>query len=156
MQPGDRIDPGAEARPVRAADTRRSVRPHHVGHVLECGALACDPGSPSDCLVAEVYDDGTALFVAPNPDRRCTPSSIAAHSLYEESHPQLQFYPEGILVMEKTEFHARDGRTAAIRNSQFKTLMMPGGMGSTHKVLILGKNVGTPALRGCSFRVRVT
>ena len=26
--------------------------------------------------------------------------SIAAHSLYEESHPQLQFYPEGVLLME--------------------------------------------------------
>ena len=37
-----------------------------------------------------------------------------------------------------------------------KTLIMPGGIGSTHKVLILGKGVGTPALRGCSFKVRVT
>ena len=37
-----------------------------------------------------------------------------------------------------------------------KTLVMPGGIGSTHKVLILGKGVGAPALRGCSFRVRVT
>ena len=37
-----------------------------------------------------------------------------------------------------------------------KTLLMPGGLGSTHKVLILGKGVGMPALRGCSFRVRVT
>ena len=92
---------------------------YHVGHVLECGALACDPGSPSDCLVAEVYDDGTALFVAPNASRRCTPYSIAAHSLYEESHPQLQFYPEGILAMEKTEFFARDARTSGIRNSVF-------------------------------------
>src|SRR5271156_4550667 len=92
---------------------------YHVGHILECGALACDPGSPSDCLVAEVYDDGTALFTAPNPARRCTPYSIAAHSLYEESHPQLQFYPEGILVMEKTQFFSRDARTAGIRNSVF-------------------------------------
>jgi SAM-dependent MidA family methyltransferase len=46
--------------------------------------------------------------------------------------------------------------SSAIRNRQFKTLMMPGGMGSTHKVLIFGKGVGAPALRGCSFRVRVT
>ena len=93
---------------------------YHVGHVLECGALACDPGSPSDCLVAEIYDDGSALFVAPNPERRCTPYSIAAHSLYEESHPQLQFYPEGILAMEKTRvLRAKDARTAGIRNSQF-------------------------------------
>src|ERR1700719_332577 len=88
---------------------------YHVGHVLECGALACDPGSPPDCLVAEVYDDGTALFVAPNPSRRCTSYSIAAHSLYEESHPQLQFYPEGILAMEKTQFFSRDDRSAGIR-----------------------------------------
>ena len=92
---------------------------YHVGHVLECGALACDPGSPSDCLVAEVYDDGTAMFSAPNLARRCTAYSIAAHSLYEESHPQLQFYPEGILVMENTQFFCRDSRTAGIRGSQF-------------------------------------
>jgi SAM-dependent MidA family methyltransferase len=37
-----------------------------------------------------------------------------------------------------------------------KTLMIPGGLGSTHKVLILGKNVGEPALLGCSFRQRIT
>jgi len=45
---------------------------------------------------------------------------------------------------------------STIRNPQFKTLLMPGGLGSTHKVLILGKGVGTPALRGCSFKARVT
>lgn len=45
---------------------------------------------------------------------------------------------------------------SALRNPQFKTLMLPGGIGSTHKVLILSKGVGTPPLRGLSFRVRVT
>jgi SAM-dependent MidA family methyltransferase len=45
---------------------------------------------------------------------------------------------------------------SAIRNPQFKTLIVPGGLGSTQKVLILGKGVGTPALTGCSFTVRVT
>jgi SAM-dependent MidA family methyltransferase len=37
-----------------------------------------------------------------------------------------------------------------------KTLLMPGGLGSTHKVLILGKDVGTPVLQGCSYGLRVT
>ena len=37
-----------------------------------------------------------------------------------------------------------------------KTLIMPGGLGSTHKVLILGKGVGAPRLRGGSFSVRIT
>jgi SAM-dependent MidA family methyltransferase len=44
----------------------------------------------------------------------------------------------------------------AIRNPQFKTLIMPGGMGSTYKVLVLGKGVGSPALKGCSFSRRAT
>lgn len=106
-----------------AADmVRKSIDPgiaYHVGHVLECGALACDPGTPSDSLIAEVYDDGTALFVAPNPDRSCTPYSIAAHSLYEEGHPELQFYPEGVLVMEHTEFFAKGDRVTGIKGSRF-------------------------------------
>ena len=37
-----------------------------------------------------------------------------------------------------------------------KTLIMPGGLGSTHKVLIFGKGVGAPALVGCSYRQRIT
>jgi SAM-dependent MidA family methyltransferase len=37
-----------------------------------------------------------------------------------------------------------------------KTLLLPGGLGSTHKVLIFGKGVGTPELMGCSYRVRLT
>jgi SAM-dependent MidA family methyltransferase len=45
---------------------------------------------------------------------------------------------------------------SALRNPQSKTLLLPGGLGSTHKVLILGKGVGTPTLQGCSFKVRVT
>jgi hypothetical protein len=29
-----------------------------------------------------------------------------------------------------------------------KTLLMPGGLGSTHRVMVFGKQVGTPALTG--------
>ena len=40
--------------------------------------------------------------------------------------------------------------------ASLKTLLVPGGLGSTHKVMIFGKGVGTPKLQGCSFRMRVT
>jgi hypothetical protein len=106
-----------------AADMiRRGIAPglaYHVGSVLECGALACDPGSPSDCLVAEIYDDGSALFIAPDENRRCTPYSIAVHSLHGQAHPHLRFYPEGVLAMNRTEFFAVDTRRAGIRKSRF-------------------------------------
>lgn len=42
------------------------------------------------------------------------------------------------------------------RRMALKTLIMPGGPGSTHKVLIFGKGIGRPRLRGCTYRVRVT
>jgi SAM-dependent MidA family methyltransferase len=45
---------------------------------------------------------------------------------------------------------------SALRTPQLKSLILPGGLGSTLKVLIMGKNVGAPRLGGCSFRVRVT
>jgi SAM-dependent MidA family methyltransferase len=51
---------------------------------------------------------------------------------------------------------SRSAKALAERWRALKTLIMPGGLGSTLKVLIFGKGVGTPALRGCSFRMRVT
>jgi SAM-dependent MidA family methyltransferase len=45
-------------------------------------------------------------------------------------------------------------RPSALRSVQ--TLIAPGGLGSTMKVLLLGRGVGTPALLGCSFSVRAT
>ncbi|HYM23357.1 MAG TPA: SAM-dependent methyltransferase [Vicinamibacterales bacterium] len=45
---------------------------------------------------------------------------------------------------------------AALSDPQLKTLLLPGGLGSTHKVLVLGRNIGAPKLLGCSYRLRVT
>jgi SAM-dependent MidA family methyltransferase len=47
-----------------------------------------------------------------------------------------------------------DGVEAVRHRLALKTLLVPGGLGSTHKVMLLGKQVGTPALRGCSFNPR--
>jgi SAM-dependent MidA family methyltransferase len=50
----------------------------------------------------------------------------------------------------------RESHYAADRSAALKTLVMPGGLGSTLKVLILGRDVGVPVLRGCSFKIRMT
>ena len=57
---------------------------------------------------------------------------------------------------DRLETEPGDGLDTLKRRLALKTLLMPGGLGSTHKVLIFGKNVGTPKLRGSSFQVRVT
>ena len=52
---------------------------------------------------------------------------------------------------------AADDRLDPIRRRlALKTLLVPGGLGSTHKVLIFGKQVGAPSLQGFSFSRRIT
>jgi SAM-dependent MidA family methyltransferase len=47
-------------------------------------------------------------------------------------------------------------QSGSVRINQAKTLMLPGGLGSTHKVMIFSKSAGRPRLKGLSYRVRVT
>ena len=48
----------------------------------------------------------------------------------------------------------QDGTAALRRRLALKTLLVPGGLGSTHQVLALGKGMGRPALKGFSFSPR--
>ena len=80
----------------------------HAAKVLECGAIATVPGSGSDCLVADLFRDGTTRFWAPNESRKATPLSVAAHTLYEKSHPHLFGMPGGYLNTTQTTFSAVD------------------------------------------------
>jgi hypothetical protein len=67
----------------------------HAAKILECGAIATVPGSGSDCLVADLDMNGDTCFWAPNPLRTATTLSVAAHTLYEKSHPHLFGMPGG-------------------------------------------------------------
>jgi len=51
---------------------------------------------------------------------------------------------------------APDSPEAARRRLALKTLLMPGGLGSTLKVLVFGKGAGRPALKGLSLGTRLT
>jgi hypothetical protein len=109
-----------------AADMiRQGISPglaYHTGHVLKGAASVCEPASASECLVAEIYDDGNAVFKALDGGRRCTPYSIALCSLDETSHPHLKFLPEGILATVDAEFFAVNSVAAGIRGSRlFRT-----------------------------------
>jgi SAM-dependent MidA family methyltransferase len=60
----------------------------------------------------------------------------------------------GLVLPEIGTFESSRDQQARINS--LKTLVLPGGLGSTHKVMIFGKGVGTPALLGCSYWMRVT
>lgn len=51
---------------------------------------------------------------------------------------------------------ADGGVTGLRRRLALKSLLVPGGLGSTHKVLIFAKGVGRPRLSGCAHAERLT
>jgi len=91
----------------------------HLGKVLECGAMACVPGSASDGMLGVIKDDHFDLEPL-NPKRKCTKLSVAAHTLYEKSNPFYIPSPEGELNLEKASFEQISERKVRVKGSLFK------------------------------------
>jgi hypothetical protein len=90
----------------------------HAAKTLECGA-ACAVIPAADGMFAyigEDYFDIEPLDTA----ARCTPHSIAAHTLYENANPFLITEPAGVLDTEHATYEAISDRAVRVRGSVFK------------------------------------
>ena len=90
----------------------------HMGKILECAAIAAIPGSGSDCMLGTLDASGFVLE-ALNPDRRCTVTSVAAHTLYEKSDPRLLPGPGGVLDLTGCQFEQVDDHRVRVTGTQF-------------------------------------
>lgn len=90
----------------------------HAAKILECGAAAVEHRPTPDCMFATIRDE-EIILQAPNPALRCTPTSVAAHSLYENGDPFHVVEPSGTLDTTKSEYVAIDDRTVRITGSEF-------------------------------------
>jgi hypothetical protein len=84
----------------------------HMAKIIECASLCCVPGG-RDPILAELDDTGFVLE-SMNPDRRATPTSVAAHSLYEQADPFSVFEPEGALDLSAARYEAVDDRRTRV------------------------------------------
>jgi hypothetical protein len=89
----------------------------HMGKILECGTLAARPAGANDVLVGTI---GPGWFeVEPaNPAKRCTPESVAAHSLYEQPDPNCFYEPEGMVDLSACEFEQAGERAVRVTGSR--------------------------------------
>jgi hypothetical protein len=90
----------------------------HLGKILECGALCAVPGSAGDAMWGVLRHDGFTLEPL-NPARACTETSVAAHTLYEKSHPYLLPGPGGTLDLSRTTFRQVSDRVVEVKGSEF-------------------------------------
>lgn len=90
----------------------------HMGKILECAAIAADPGSGSDCMMGVISESGFRIFPL-NQERRCTTMSVSAHTLYEKSNPYMLHGPDGIIDLRNCEFIQADDNTVEVRGTGF-------------------------------------
>jgi len=84
----------------------------YAGKMLECGATPSIPKG-HDSLFVTVRDDHVECEPV-NPIRRCTPLSIANHSLHENSSPIHHIEPGGMLDTSACRFDALSDRAVRI------------------------------------------
>jgi len=68
----------------------------HMAKILECGAAAVAHRLAPDSMMAVVHEDAFDVFPL-RPDYRCTPQSVASHTLYENADPFDLKEPSGTL-----------------------------------------------------------
>ena len=90
----------------------------YAGKMLECGATASLPKG-HDCLITTVRRDGVELE-ATNPIRRCTPLSVANHSLHENASPCHHVEPGGMLDTSDCRFDAVNDRAVFVSGMKWE------------------------------------
>ena len=90
----------------------------HLGKILECAAIAADPGSGRDCVLGTLHGGGFMVETL-NPQRRFTVASVAAHTMYEKSHPYLLPGPGGVLDLSAARFRQASDSSVEVTGSRF-------------------------------------
>jgi len=91
----------------------------HAAKILECGSAAVVNRATPDCMFARVRRDHFEIE-APDPALRCTPQSIASHSLYENADPFRLVECSGTLDLTDSRYEAVGERAVRVTGSRFE------------------------------------
>ena len=89
----------------------------HMGKIMECGANCAEP--KGRVILATVRQDSFDLEPM-NPLERCTPLSVAAHTLYEKTRPDLLSGPGGVLDLNGATYLPITERSVRVSGSVFR------------------------------------
>ncbi|AUW57021.1 3-methylaspartate ammonia-lyase [Sphingobium sp. SCG-1] len=111
----------------------------HAGKTGECGAQ-CAEGRDGAGVLLTVRSDG--FEVEPLSDHnRCSPHSVSAHMLYENTDPYRLTEPGGIVNVTQASYVQSDQRTVKVTGSQWEpkpyTMKLEGAGGGRFQTLML-------------------
>ncbi|XEU99846.1 hypothetical protein FSHL1_005133 [Fusarium sambucinum] len=92
----------------------------HMGKILECGGQCSTPKSHG--AVATVYSTGLFDVRPTAPDSKCNPLSVAAHTLYENTRPDILKGPGGSIHLQDSKYEQLfDGRSVRVSGSRYRS-----------------------------------
>lgn len=124
-------------RPVLSLDSHILGGFTHMGKIMECGGLCATPKSPSS--QATIYKDGTFDVRPLLPGAICTPTTVAAHTLYEKSRPDQLHGPGGYIDLSSSTYSPlSDNCSVRVSGTTFHSSK---GDGSCYTVKLEGAKV---------------
>jgi hypothetical protein len=91
----------------------------HMGKIMECGALCAEPVGRT--VMGWLRRDHFEIEPI-NPAERCTTASVAAHTLYEKTHPFLLAGPGGMLDLSNCKYEQVTDRRVRVSGSRFEPI----------------------------------
>jgi len=89
----------------------------HGAKIAECGAL-CSTNPTSGVVALDVDESGFTVWPLAQ-SARCTPHSVSAHMLYENSDPFTLYEPGGALQVKQAVYQAVDERRVRVTGSSW-------------------------------------
>ncbi|WP_250036340.1 acyclic terpene utilization AtuA family protein [Paractinoplanes maris] len=90
----------------------------HAAKIVECGGQ-CTTNPRAGGVLATI--DATGFTIEPlDPENACTPTSVAAHMLYETVNPFSMREPAGTIVVSGATYRAVDDRVVRVEGSRFE------------------------------------
>jgi Acyclic terpene utilisation family protein AtuA len=142
----------------RDAPGQRSLRGHR-GYAIYwyCGAVSLTTARPNafqcgtactvirnrpDSIMAWIRDDHFDIEPM-DLDSRCSPRSVASHTMYENGDPFLITEPDGTIDCHGCRYEALNDRAVRVHNSQFikagrSTVKLEGAQSVGHQAIIIG------------------
>jgi hypothetical protein len=114
----------------------------HAAKILECGAASVERRKTPDCLMATIRADH--FIIEPlDPSLRCTPQSVASHTLYENADPFLITESAGTIDATDAQYRAEGDRAVRVSGSAFRpadryTVKLEGAELAGYQSVIIG------------------
>lgn len=113
----------------------------HGAKILECGTAAIVQRKRPDSIFGWIRDDHFDIEPLAA-EARCTPQSVAAHTLYENADPYLITEPDGVLDTHDAQYTAISDRAVRVHGSRYRksdqyTIKLEGAVFGGYQTIII-------------------